>query len=63
MVGDDYRGMPQLVTGKVLGCNIYFYTDARGEQECLIPKPEELVYEYKTETLPITDGRATMHNA
>lgn len=63
MVGDDYRGKPVLVSGKVLGSNIHFYTDAREEKECLIPKPEELVYEYEKEILPITDGRATMHNA
>ena len=60
MVGDDYRGKPVLVSGKVLGSNIYFYTDSREEKECLIPKPEELVYEYEKEILPITDGRATM---
>ena len=60
MVGNDYRGKPVLVSGKVLGSNIYFYTDSREEKECLIPKPEELVYEYEKEILPIPNGRATM---
>ena len=48
-----YRGEPVLITGKIYGGTVYCYLNEshRNEQECLIPRPEEFIYEVTTEKI------------
>tara|TARA_R110000744_G_scaffold378941_1_gene495926 strand:- start:873 stop:1520 length:648 start_codon:yes stop_codon:yes gene_type:complete len=55
MMGEDYRGLPVLHTGKVYGGNVYIYTNSRDEKECLIPRPEEFIYELDKEMVDVSD--------
>ena len=51
MVGEDYRGMPVLHTGKIRGRDIALYLNTREEEECIIPMPDDFVDDLETQTL------------
>lgn len=51
MMGEDYRGMPVIHTGKIRGRDIALYLNTREEEECIIPQPENFVDELDTQFL------------